>query len=178
MAGRPTTTDSIIYTLSDRDGVKYVGQTKNPRKRFGQHFSYAQNCKNTEVSQWLRKLIASGDKPVCSIIEYTQQPNEREIFWIKEYRGRGCGLLNMTDGGKDYKYLHKQKKAKPWGNTLSPTQKLLKTLQETKRMYMRYNNQTMIDYWDQKYIRAVEIIKKHGHNKLNHSLWIKHEQTT
>ena len=113
---------NLIYSLSDKEGTKYIGQTTVPKKRFSQHFSIAQNRGNAKVNKWLYKMLSKRETPTIKILEFTDKLNDREKYWIGYYRDKGIELLNMTSGGFDGSFLRRKKLEKPWGKTLSPVQ--------------------------------------------------------
>lgn len=54
------------------------------------------------MSNWLRKLLAEGKKPLTEVIESVASPedlDEAEIFWIAKTREMGFPMLNVLDGG-------------------------------------------------------------------------------
>lgn len=73
-----------IYVLLDRNAdTRYVGRSADPEYRFKRH----QRTKLWAVSY--------------EVIEWTTEAecNEREIYWIKQYRDADYPLVNMTRGG-------------------------------------------------------------------------------
>lgn len=127
--GRPS-----IYTLSDLNGVRYVGQTKNPKRREWQHKSFSNNYeKNRAVCSWIISLIEKGELPIFSVIEETNNLDVREVFWIKEFRNKGVKLLNHNEGGKSLSHAIKAKQERPWG--YSPVQRRLSDITRTARFF-------------------------------------------
>lgn len=95
---------SHIYQLSDDTGTRYIGQTISGLvKRRNDHISEALRGKMTHKDKWIRLAISRGVDIHISEIEsglWTQEErDEREIYWIAEYRKQGVSLTNSTLGG-------------------------------------------------------------------------------
>lgn len=102
---------SCIYTLSDEDGVvRYVGQTKDSKRRAWLHGNRANNGGTRPINHWARRLIDQGRKPVLTVIEVTTDLDTREKHWVSHYRAAGANLLNLTDGGQDTSYIVRRAK--------------------------------------------------------------------
>ncbi len=102
-----------IYTLSDpRDvrQVRYVGQTRDPRKRFSQHINTARLWLPDELPwwvarprlrplyQWIRALYRDeGRLPMMFLVAWTdaRQARTAERIHIFEHLGRQLPLLNQ-----------------------------------------------------------------------------------
>lgn len=90
-----------LYVLIDpRDlSWRYVGVTKEPKKRIRHH----QNAQlKTPKSAWIQELKTLGLEPLFKVIQdfdYPESCYKAEYALIKELRPEGL-LLNMTDGGK------------------------------------------------------------------------------
>lgn len=92
----------LIYTLSDSLGVRYVGQTKNPKKRLYRHIY---DCKNNGIKNkrcsWIKSLLNKNELPIMEIID--EVPINKwqfwEQYWISQFRTWGFKLVNDTDGG-------------------------------------------------------------------------------
>lgn len=101
-----------IYTLSDpRDvrHVRYVGQTRDPRKRFSQHMNTARLWLPDELPwwvarpqlrplyHWIRELYRDeGRLPMMFVLAWTDAHHARsaERMHICEHLGRQLPLLN------------------------------------------------------------------------------------
>lgn len=94
---------AYIYALRDpRDGrVFYVGKTCNLTVRFADHCSGGRREKNPMRRRMILKLRDEGFKPMLHILEKCEGNiwQQREIFWIAEYRRRGYELCNSHIGG-------------------------------------------------------------------------------
>jgi hypothetical protein len=104
--------DAAIYTLADpRDlqSVRYVGQTRDPRRRFLQHMGAARlwlpddlpwwikSPKLRPLYDWIRELYRDDLRmPVLSVIAWTSAGNARmeERNRISELLARDLPLLN------------------------------------------------------------------------------------
>ena len=90
----------IVYTLEDpRDGlVKYIGVTKNPKKRLWQHLHENENNKKCA---WIKKLKSLELVPIFRELDITDECNYHwvERYWICQFKSWGFELKNMTDGG-------------------------------------------------------------------------------
>lgn len=95
-----------IYGLSSsKDGIiRYVGQTKNALKnRLNEHKCDALTRKlKSHKCNWIRKIYKTGFKLQIELIEVTDELHwqEREIYWIQEYRKKDSNLINQLDGGQ------------------------------------------------------------------------------
>lgn len=92
---------TFIYALNcpTTGGIRYVGKSNNPNKRFKQHFLSRECCHRTN---WLKALAVQGLKPVLEIldevpVEYWQQ---WEVAYIEFFREQGCDLVNGNAGGE------------------------------------------------------------------------------
>ena len=90
-----------IYTLTDpRDNsVRYVGLTRWPEQRRGQH-RYAPS--KTPLGEWLDELSAVGLAPIFTVIEEVigcHEGRDCEKNWIKHYQAIRP-ILNQTCGRK------------------------------------------------------------------------------
>lgn len=75
--------------------VRYVGKGHDRR-------AYSFSHRKGHHKNWINSLKKQGKTPRVTIIEQNlseQQSLEREIFWIKTYKDRGCKLTNATEGG-------------------------------------------------------------------------------
>jgi hypothetical protein len=112
-----------LYTLSDplTGEIRYVGVTRNARKRLAAH-SLARE--NTYKARWIRGLKAAGEKPLMNVFQ--ELPNDcwedAEIYWIAFLRSAGCPLTNTTTGGEGV-YKSDEMKAR-WADPLFRAQML------------------------------------------------------
>jgi predicted GIY-YIG superfamily endonuclease len=170
----PAKTVGYIYALAENGAVKYIGQAKNLNKRYNQHCSLAQNMGKTKKNEWIRKLLKAGQLPELIELEATDNLDECEIKWIKKYQYDGVELVNMADGGKTMKHLHRAKKNKPWGSKHSPTQHILMRLKQDIRTVKRFGHLEEAQKIEETYNYCVETIAKVGKDRMNQLLWEKH----
>ncbi len=88
-----------VYTLCHPATmeVRYVGVTRFPESR---QKSHCRPCK-TMKGRWVQSLRADKLKPKLIVIEEVPEAEwqEREQYWIAEYRRRGARLTNGDEGG-------------------------------------------------------------------------------
>jgi hypothetical protein len=95
-----------IYVLTEPDGhtVRYVGKSNEFRikKRLIEHCRLSQLKKNSHKNNWIRSLLNQNERPVFKIIEECSEFDfqEREKYWVKYYKDKGCDLTNGTVGGE------------------------------------------------------------------------------
>ncbi len=91
-----------IYALIDpiSDEIRYIGKTKNIKKRYKQHL-YPKKHDNSKRAIWLKELKSNGLKPKIKVIDVTDVTlwSDMEKKYIKEYSSEL--LLNSTVGGED-----------------------------------------------------------------------------
>jgi predicted GIY-YIG superfamily endonuclease len=83
-----------IYTLSDNDGIRYVGQTNDPRTRLSRHrYNSSSGKDKTQRGTWLKKCNQNFS---MTLVEkcHPSIANEREQFWISFFVDKGCVLFN------------------------------------------------------------------------------------
>lgn len=94
-----------IYKITNLINNKvYIGQTTDYKRRFSEHRSLGYGRQN---SKYLYNAMRHYgiDNFSFEVIEYCENYNEREKFWIKEYNSyykaeNGWGY-NMTEGGEE-----------------------------------------------------------------------------
>ena len=95
---------TFIYALVDpvTHAVRYVGKADDWYQRWRQHCAIDGNP-NSHKNRWIRKVLAREIEPFPFpyIIEECPKSEwqERERYWIAEYRRRGHKLTNATSGG-------------------------------------------------------------------------------
>jgi group I intron endonuclease len=92
-----------IYGLKcpTKNVVRYVGKSKNPKRRYSQHLSHpkASRYENIHLYRWLAKLLRESIKPELIIFEECDNKDWKikEKKWISKF---GLdNLLNMNQGG-------------------------------------------------------------------------------
>lgn len=89
---------SVVYALVDAVGIRYIGATRFPKRRFLGHLSGKRNSKKLWL--WIQDLRSRGERPRFLIIErFRERPYHylscREKFWINVYSiALGPQLLN------------------------------------------------------------------------------------
>jgi group I intron endonuclease len=93
-----------IYKITSPSGKVYIGQTTSPKRRFkcyknlyckGQLFLYNSFVKHGVFNHTFEVLETYNNDTDISIL------NDREIFYIKDYKNRGFELLNLDEGGRN-----------------------------------------------------------------------------
>jgi predicted GIY-YIG superfamily endonuclease len=163
-----------IYALIDDGELRYIGQAKDPKKRFAQHCSLAQNRGNTHKQRWLRELLMSDHMPELFIVEQTDDMDEAETRTIKECRELGFRLTNTADGGKSMSHTQRAKEAKPWGKSLGPLQWRLKMMNEIYRFQLRRGLVAQAAQSLKMRKRIEQVIKRVSRDEMNMRLWVKY----
>jgi len=90
-----------IYVITNViNGKKYVGQSIDPEHRFVSHCSRAKNdSDNSPIHSAIGKYGKDNFK--LDVIEWTEQYNDRERYWIKELNSKSPNGYNVTDGGEE-----------------------------------------------------------------------------
>lgn len=85
------------------NAIRYIGKTKRLTKRFNAHLSSAQNYRyRHHTSAWLRKVLATGQKPTLIVLEEVAEGCDwrpREVHWIAHAKANNWPLTNSTSGG-------------------------------------------------------------------------------
>lgn len=92
-----------IYTLSDSNGIKYIGKTTDIKKRLYRHIFDAKTKKKlNKRDAWIKSLIINGEEPIIEILSETNYDDWafEEQYWISQFKAWGFNLKNMTDGGE------------------------------------------------------------------------------
>jgi len=82
------------------NGKIYIGQSVNPRRRFISHCSRALNdTDNSPIHSAIKKY--GRENFILEVIEWTENYNEREIYWINELNSKSPNGYNVADGGEE-----------------------------------------------------------------------------
>lgn len=168
------TAGSGIYALVIADKIGYIGQAKNIRKRFLQHCSLNQNRGYSKKQIWLREAILGNKLISLKILEETEDLDNREVYWIKEYRKNFLAEFNMSDGGKTLTYQTSVKDTLPWGRKWSPVRKILMGFRDAISTFKRLGLNDKAKKVEGFIVNANEIIRRVGLKKLNLLLWEKY----
>lgn len=160
-----------IYTLSDNKGVRYVGQTLNPQRRYNAHCSLLQNNKNTHKDRWIRSLLKKNIKPTLDIVLKTTNPDEEEVKLIKSLKEKGIKLVNTTEGGKDNKHIQKAKENTPWKGTHTPLQDILINFRQVIRMFKKKGDMEKVEKIEGFITKAQELVNRLGKDEVNKRLY-------
>ncbi len=95
----------IIYGLTDPDTgeVRYIGKSTKGLERPKEHLKSSSLKSKTHKNNWIKSLLKSGKTfgiTTIEILESIEKLDEREEFWINDYRSKNNNLTNSTDGGK------------------------------------------------------------------------------
>lgn len=96
---------TCIYALVDpRDWRPfYVGKANSPNKRLGQHTgrSHASSGQNARKKARIDAIKSAGLSVSVEVIEMIKMSiwEEREKYWIAEFRRIGFDITNLSDGG-------------------------------------------------------------------------------
>ena len=92
-----------IYTLSDATGVRYIGQTKDIKKRLYRHIRDGKldGVKNKRCA-WIKSLLNKNEKPSIDVIDIVNTENWGfwEVYWISQFKSWGFKLVNDSSGGE------------------------------------------------------------------------------
>jgi hypothetical protein len=93
--------ETYIYILSDSEGIRYVGKSNNPEKRFKIHLKESKK-RRTQKEIWIHDLLKSGQMPKMEILETVDESDWsfRESYWISQLKSWGFNILNGTAGGE------------------------------------------------------------------------------
>ena len=80
--------------------IRYVGQTRGElNKRLRQHVTAANDCGDSPVHRWIRKVEKSGIAIQIAALEGKARFNLAEMTWIAFFRSVYPDLLNILHGG-------------------------------------------------------------------------------
>ena len=78
----------------------YIGQSINPEHRFIAHCSRAKNdSDNSPIHSAIKKY--GKDNFILTIIEWTEDYNNREKYWIKKLNSKSPYGYNVAEGGEE-----------------------------------------------------------------------------
>lgn len=96
---------TFIYELIDPISLKpnYIGYSKNPRVRYGEHLNKIQTReeKYTKKRKWIDALKEVGHLPLINILDEVEEKDWRfwESFWEDLYKSWGFELKNTVKCG-------------------------------------------------------------------------------
>lgn len=95
----------LIYGLVDpiTDELRYIGRSSSGLNRPRQHLApCVYNSEQNYCHNWIKGLARKKLRAKIVVIEELTNNltlNEDEPFWISYFKGIGCRLTNLTDGG-------------------------------------------------------------------------------
>lgn len=92
----------VLVSSKDLNTVRYVGKTNGYLKqRLYAHVHESRKGVDTFKCRWIRKQLREGYKIHIKLIDVVYKSDWQfwEIFWIAEYKRRGCFLTNTSMGG-------------------------------------------------------------------------------
>lgn len=90
---------SIYYLIDQYNRIGYVGKADNMDKRLTGHKNMLKRS-NRHIYCWIRSVGFENIKMVLIEECYFSIWQERESYWIAEYKKNGCKLTNHTSGGE------------------------------------------------------------------------------
>ena len=92
---------TFIYTLSDEQGVRYVGKTNNLLKRLRKHLTEAK-LKRSIREKWIYNKLQANTGIMIEVLDIVPESEWAfyETYWISQFRAWGFNLVNGTDGGE------------------------------------------------------------------------------
>lgn len=95
----------LVYGLADPDSldVRYIGKSSSGLRRPLQHGLPSQLKKTSYKTNWIRSLLTEGKTYRILVLQEVSSAAEladAERHWIREARGLGWRLTNLTDGGE------------------------------------------------------------------------------
>jgi hypothetical protein len=96
-----------IYTLEHplTNEIRYIGISKNPKKRLWQHL-YHKNLKtNNRKNNWIKFLLKNNLIPKLNILDTIEVKKYKDAFWLERYwieqfKIWEFNLVNGTNGGE------------------------------------------------------------------------------
>lgn len=123
---------SYIYALicPETGAIRYIGQSRYPKKRYGRHISDGAIKLKTHKECWINGLMKKGLSPEMSIIDQVSVDNVDfwEEHYISLYRSWGFDLTNKTYGGMGMRNISNETR-----NKISKSLTGKKATEETKR---------------------------------------------
>lgn len=119
-----------IYKIENLINHKvYIGQTNNPKRRFSEHRAKGYEINSNKVLYYAFDKYGIENFEF-SIIEETENPNEREKYWIQYYNSFENGY-NMTEGG-DTPPVHFETEHPQCSHLIEEIELVKKLLKDTK----------------------------------------------
>jgi hypothetical protein len=157
--------ETYIYTLSDSDGIKYLGKSDYPDKRLKIHLKECKK-KRTRKEKWIKNLLDEGKKPILEIIDIVDSSNWSffESYWISQLKTWGFCLLNGTDGGEGSNGFKGKKHTEETKNKLKGSSKKGTLTEEGRKKISESNRKRTVSDLTKKKIseKAKQRYAEHG----------------
>jgi hypothetical protein len=150
----------FVYALLDprTADLRYIGVTKNPDRRLGQHSRLSNNRGRTKRANWLRSLLKSGLLPEMIILESgVSDWDEAERFWVSCWRTAGANLVNGNDGGKT---LDHASFARTGRKLATPVREAQKAVRRMIAFAEKHEDQRMQERAVERHARLQEVIRR------------------
>lgn len=101
---KPNNEKTLIYSLSDKTGIRYIGKTKQSLySRYCEHISIKNSRSKLKYrsKNWIKSLINKNEYPIIELLDIVEDKNweNEEIFYIEYFRYLGFNLINHQIGG-------------------------------------------------------------------------------
>jgi group I intron endonuclease len=99
---------SFIYKVTNKVNSKcYIGKTDytDPTKRYKEHIKESRKNRNKNRPLYSAIRKHGEDSFIFAVIEETDEPLEREIYYIKYFNSFGSNGYNATKGGDGKSYI-------------------------------------------------------------------------
>ena len=100
-----------VYTLADRQGNIYIGQTTALTHQLRTHVTDVRRGRTTPVARWLRAMIERGERPRVErvlTVEDRAVAAECERMWAAFCRTLGYTVLNCYTPGYVPTFTHRR----------------------------------------------------------------------
>ena len=113
-----------IYALCEpgTETVRYVGQSSCPERRFKAHCRGDKSARQTRRHNWLSSLADQGKVPEMFVLDWSDDWDRAERFWVSVFRQAGYSLVNGNEGGKDTSMVRGDRNISPWKGRRTPLQ--------------------------------------------------------
>jgi len=113
-----------IYALCEpgTENVRYIGQSTDPARRLKAHCRGDKSKSQNRRHNWLSSLAGEGKSPRMVVLDWADDWDLAERFWIQAFRNAGFDLVNGNDGGKDTSMVRGEANKSPWKGRRTPLQ--------------------------------------------------------
>jgi group I intron endonuclease len=118
-----------IYKITSPSGKIYIGKTKNLFQRFGKYKSLHCVKQNKLYNSFLKYGFGNHVVEIIELSNDLQNLNEKEIFYIKEYKSYNTSHgLNLTEGGDGVRKKHSIETKKKISDSLLKSESFKKVM--------------------------------------------------